>query len=90
MDSDTVFITVHERDEMKLLTEGDRGRAICSRCEALVTTTFRRCDLPFSDGSGFARDIIAGFCDECACVVSTPAQSTPAIAAALRMDDSAG
>ncbi|MFB9244528.1 hypothetical protein IV454_01305 [Massilia antarctica] len=66
---------------MKLLNVGDKSKAICYNCQELVSTTYRRRDVPFSDGVGLAKDILAGVCDLCDRVVSTPAQSTPAIKA---------
>ena len=38
-----------------------------------------RRDVPFSDGSGVAKNIMAGVFDHCCDVVSIPAQSVPAI-----------
>lgn len=64
---------------MKPYQEGDTGRAICGHCEKLVTTTFMRRDVSFSDGKGVAKAILVGVCDTCSQVVSLPAQSTPAI-----------
>lgn len=66
---------------MKLLQTGDKSKAICYDCKALVTTTYQRRDVPFSDGVGIVKDFLAGVCDLCDRVVSTPAQSTPAIKA---------
>jgi len=64
---------------MKVFLEGDKGKAICERCAAVVPTTFVRRDVPFSDGSGVAKNILAAACDVCGDVVAIPAQSTPAI-----------
>ena len=64
---------------MKIYTEGDKSKALCSHCQGLVTTTFARLDVPFSDGEGLAKAILVGVCDQCGQVVSIPAQSTPAI-----------
>lgn len=69
---------------MKVFLEGDKSKAICERCAAIVQTTFVRKDVPFSDGSGTARNILVGTCDVCADVVSIPAQSTPAISRARK------
>lgn len=63
----------------KLFQEGDKSKAICADCGKLVSTTFVRRDVAFSDGKGLAKDILVGVCDRCDAVVSTPAQSTPAI-----------
>jgi len=65
--------------KMKLYEEGERSKAICGHCKRLVGTTFRRRDVPFSDGKGQARNILAAVCDLCDEVVAVPAQSTPAI-----------
>ena len=67
---------------MKFYQVGDKSQAICSHCEGLVSTTFTRRDVPFSDGQGTAKDILVAVCDVCASVVGVPAQSTPAIKAA--------
>lgn len=67
---------------MKLYRSGEKSRAICHVCEALTDTTFRYCDVPFSDGSGVASNVLAAVCDGCGNVVALPAQSTPAVKAA--------
>jgi hypothetical protein len=64
---------------MKIHLEGDKGKAACHRCGDVVRTTFVRRDVPFSDGSGSASNILVGACDVCGDTVSIPAQSTPAI-----------
>lgn len=64
---------------MKILFEGDTGKALCEHCQAVVTTRYLRRDVPFSDGQGLARDILVGVCDGCDTVVAIPPQSTPAI-----------
>ncbi|HEV3422394.1 MAG TPA: hypothetical protein VG105_01155 [Paraburkholderia sp.] len=63
----------------KLYEEGEKSKAICERCQQLVSTTFVRRDVPFSDGTGEASNILAAVCDHCDEVVAIPAQSTPAI-----------
>lgn len=68
---------------MKLHMPGEKGKAICES-DGRVSTTFRYRDVPFSDGSGVARKILAGVCDRCGKVVSIPPQSTPSIRAARR------
>jgi len=65
--------------KMKLYEEGEKSRAICSHCKQLVGTTFQRRDVPFSDGKGEVKNILAAVCTVCDRVVSVPAQSTPAI-----------
>lgn len=64
---------------MKLLFEGDHGKALCEQCQQIVTTTYLRRNVPFSDGHGEAKDVLVGVCDVCDTVVAIPAQSTPAI-----------
>ncbi|MFV3290223.1 hypothetical protein ACNFBR_15930 [Pseudomonas sp. NY11955] len=64
---------------MKILFEGDSGKALCEHCQAVVPTLYARRDVPFSDGQGVAKDILVGVCTHCDAVVALPAQSTPAI-----------
>jgi hypothetical protein len=64
---------------MKFYRSGEKSRAICASCKKLVGTTFAYRDVPFDDGEGEVKDILAAICDECGAVVSIPAQSTPAI-----------
>ena len=64
---------------MKFFNEGDKSNAVCSTCKLLRETTFAYRDVPFSDGSGIVKNILAGVCDHCGQVASIPAQSTPAI-----------
>lgn len=64
---------------MKILKVGDKSKAICQDCKSLVGTTFKLRNVPFSDGSGIVKNILAGVCDECDRVVAIPHQSTPAI-----------
>lgn len=64
---------------MKLLFEGDRGRALCEHCQRVVTTTYIRRSVPFSDRPGEAEQILVGVCEWCDAVVAIPPQSTPAI-----------
>lgn len=64
---------------MKLLLEGDHGKALCEHCQQVVSTTYVRRNVPFSDGHGEAKDILVGVCDVCDTIVAIPSQSTPAI-----------
>lgn len=64
---------------MKLYQPGDKSKAVCSKCGKLVSTTFAYRDVPFDDGSGVVKGILAAVCDECQYVVAVPSQSTPAI-----------
>lgn len=68
----------------KLFQEGDTSAALCPHCAKVVSTTFVRRDVAFSDGQGSAKDLLVAVCDVCDAVVATPAQSTPAILAARR------
>lgn len=34
---------------MKLFIDGDQSRAICNHCRKMVSLTFKRRDVPFSD-----------------------------------------
>ncbi|MGF6722740.1 hypothetical protein P3T43_002091 [Paraburkholderia sp. GAS41] len=63
----------------KLYEEGEKSKAICETCDQIVTTTFVRRDVPFSDGNGEAKNILVSVCDLCDEMVAVPAQSTPAI-----------
>lgn len=65
--------------KIKLYEDGEKSKAICTRCKQLVSTTFMRCDVPLSDGKGEVKNILAAICDVCSEVVAVPAQSTPAI-----------
>lgn len=71
-----------DEQHMQFFNEGDRSKAFCTQCKTVGSTTFEYRDVPFSDGSGVVRDILAGVCDACGSVASVPAQSTPAIAKA--------
>ena len=64
---------------MKLYSAGDKSKAICESCQELVETTFLYRDVPFDDGSGEVKDILASVCDRCGEVVAIPAQSLPSI-----------
>jgi|TARA_R110000868_G_scaffold286963_1_gene547368 hypothetical protein len=64
---------------MKIFKVGDKKKAICETCESLTDATFMLRDVPFSDGSGIVKNVLAGVCDSCNEVVLIPHQSTPAI-----------
>lgn len=49
----------------KQLKSGDKGKAICSTCKKIVTTTYRKSE----------EWDLAGFCDICDTEVSIPHQS---------------
>lgn len=65
---------------MKLLFQGDQGKAICEHCGP-VTTTFLYRDVPLSDSGKVVKNILVGVCNQCHSLASIPAQSTPAIQA---------
>ncbi len=67
---------------MKLLKAGDKKKAICESCKAIVPTTYAYRDVPFRHSKGVVKDLLVAVCDQCDDVVAIPAQSTPAIAAA--------
>jgi hypothetical protein len=64
---------------MKIYKVGDSVKAICDGCKAMVNATFRVRDVPFDDGSGIVKNIMAGVCEKCGEVIVIPPQSTPAI-----------
>jgi len=66
---------------MKIVKEGDKGKAVCQTC-GLTETTYRLRDVAFSDNSGIVKNILAGVCDKCDTVTSVPRQCTPKIKSA--------
>ena len=64
---------------MKILKVGDKEKAICNTCQALVGVTYQLRDVPFSDQSGVVKDVLVGVCDGCDTVAVLPYQSTPKI-----------
>ena len=64
---------------MKIYKVGDKQKAVCESCQSLTGATFMLRDVPFSDGSGTVKNVLAGVCDSCNEVVLIPHQSTPAI-----------
>lgn len=67
---------------MKLYRAGEKSLGMCFHCQTSRDATFHYRDVPFSDGSGIVKDILALVCNTCDNVIATPAQSTPAIKAA--------
>jgi len=63
---------------MKIVKDGDKGKAVCQTC-GLTQTTYRLRDVPFSDNSGVVKNILAGVCDKCDSVAAIPSQCTPKI-----------
>ena len=72
--------------KIKLYEEGEKSKAVCDHCGQLVSTTFARRDVPFSDGKCEVKNILAAVCDVCGEVAAVPAQSTPAIREARRKE----
>jgi hypothetical protein len=68
---------------MRIFNPGDKKTALCHR-DGRVSVTFNYRDVPFSDGMGVARNVLAGVCDTCGDAILFPAQSTPTIAAERR------
>lgn len=64
---------------MKILKEGDRKKVICEACRSMQSATFMLRDVPFDDGSGIVKGVLAGVCDKCDSVSVIPSQSAPAI-----------
>jgi len=69
---------------MKIYKVGDTSRAICSECEKVQTTTFKLRDVPLEGSECIVQSIMVGVCDVCDMTVVIPAQSTPAIKAAIK------
>lgn len=72
---------------MKVYKAGDKSKAVCKDCGTLVSTTFAYRDVPFDDGKGEVKDVLASVCDQCDRVVALPAQSTPAVLRARDIAD---
>lgn len=68
---------------MKLYRAGDKSKALCETCQAVVDTTFCYRDVPFDTPPGVVKGILVASCNTCGSVVAIPAQSTPAIKGAL-------
>ena len=68
---------------MKVYHEGDKAQALCHD-DGPVTVTYGYRDVPFNDGNGVAKNIMAGICDRCGQVIVIPAQSEPAISQARK------
>jgi len=69
---------------MKPYQEGEKLKAMCEGCRDLVQATFAYRDVPFENGPGIVKNVLAAVCDECDRVVALPAQATPAVRRALR------
>ncbi len=64
---------------MKILKVGDTQKAACNKCKSFEAVTFKLRDVPFSDGSGIVKNVLAGVCDQCDSIAVLPHQSTPAV-----------
>ncbi|MFZ3410727.1 hypothetical protein [Vibrio chagasii] len=64
---------------MMILKVGDTQKAACHNCQAFETVTFKLENVPFSDGSGIVRNVLAGVCNKCNTVAVIPHQSTPVV-----------
>lgn len=64
---------------MKIFKVGDSQKAVCENCRSLENATFELRDVPFSDGSGWVKNVLVGVCNKCDQVIILPHQSTPAI-----------
>lgn len=71
---------------MKIYFAGDKSQAICEHC-GLVSTTFDYRDVTLEISKKVVKNILVAVCDQCGAIVSTPAQSTPAIKAELEKAD---
>lgn len=57
------------------INAGDKGKAICEHCRSQVVSEYQYRNVPFSDGTGTATNILVGVCIHCNSVVSLPHQS---------------
>jgi hypothetical protein len=64
---------------MKFYSVGDKTKALCEDCGAVVEAVYGYHDVAFDDGVGIAKGILAAACRECGTVVAIPAQSLPAL-----------
>lgn len=61
---------------MKNSKEGGSHKAVCEKCKSIEKATFKFRDVPFSDNSGIAKNILVGICDKCDSVISLPHSSS--------------
>ena len=64
---------------MNFYNIGDTSRALCGKCKAVVPTTFYLRNVPLSDGSGVAKNVLVSVCDQCGEVCGIPQQSLPLV-----------
>lgn len=70
---------------MIIVKVGDEERAACGVCEAFRMVSYQLRDVPFDDGSGVVKNVIAGVCKTCDSVAVIPFQSVPAIKKQLQI-----
>ena len=73
-----LLVFTHNGDGMKIIKEGDTGRAVCECC-GLTNTTYKLRDIPFSDNRGIVKGVLAGVCNACNEVIALPPQSVPRV-----------
>jgi ferredoxin len=69
---------------MKVWNAGDKSKAGCETCKAVVPTTFGIHDVKLEASGAIVEQIMAASCDQCGEVVAIPPQSTPAVRAVIR------
>lgn len=60
---------------MRKLKEGQKSKAICSKCSEIVRTTYKTKKSVKIDKNVFIKNSLVGVCDKCSTVVSIPMQS---------------
>lgn len=70
---------------MTVWNAGDKSRACCDNCKAVVPTTFGIHDVQIASNGAVVEEIMAAACDRCGTVVAIPPQSMPAIRSVTRM-----
>lgn len=77
---------VHQRLPVKqhLVREGDTSQAICPRCKAIVTTTFRTRTYRLVSSGVDVPGALVAVCDRCDNVAAIPAQTSSRIGEALQ------
>ena len=64
---------------MKIYKVGDSQKAVCEFCKAVKPMTLKLSDVPFSDGNGIVKNVLAGVCDDCGSTGFIPQQSVPMV-----------
>lgn len=72
---------------MRILREGDRGRAICPNCDGRVEIRYEYRTVHLEESDLDVENVLVGVCEECDEVVSIPAQSTPKLKQARATKD---